>query len=346
MLSAQHIFMRVFGFLGPEQLILFLCTIILAELLRRFYFNRLKKQEGRRPSLAFTFGVYVFLFYLMLVYSQTGITGFIHWGSAGPVIRPDRIYLIPFSSSPDLVPYVLNVLMTIPLGFLLPLLWPSFRSLPKVALTGFFFSLGIEGAQLFLIRASTVDDLWTNTLGAIIGFLGWKLLSKLLPSKQRQRGTASNKVKYEGLAYLIASFIGATVLFHPGLRTWLPSSQPQGIFSESFTDSGTFSKILLGTVTAMDEEGLWLDVTDIDRQADGSEIAVFDGIGHEADWVRIGFLPDSQIELVEVDPQTGAQTANEAVPASAINLGNLINTEVRTTGYGYKAKTIAIIEAR
>lgn len=217
MAAAQQIFYRVFGFLGWRDVVLFLCICFPAEIARRYIYNKKKKKEGFPPSFLHSFGIYVFLFYLMLIYLQTGITGFIHWAGYGPLIRMDRIFLRPFSSSPSPVPYFLNTLMTIPLGFMLPLLWPAFRSLKKVAFFGFCFSFLIEASQLFLIRATAVDDLWTNTLGAIIGYLGWKILCWPLITNKKFPNYGSKLVDYEAVGFLLASYFGAVALFHPAL---------------------------------------------------------------------------------------------------------------------------------
>lgn len=62
---------------------------------------------------------------------------------------------------------IANVIMVMPLGFLLPLLWENYRKLWKTALAGFSLSLCIEILQLFTFRATDVDDLLMNTLGGI-----------------------------------------------------------------------------------------------------------------------------------------------------------------------------------
>jgi glycopeptide antibiotics resistance protein len=62
-----------------------------------------------------------------------------------------------------------NIIIFIPIGLLLPLLWRKF-SARKTILSGFLISLFIEFVQLTLDRSSDIDDLMLNTLGAIIGY--------------------------------------------------------------------------------------------------------------------------------------------------------------------------------
>ena len=70
---------------------------------------------------------------------------------------------------------IANVIMVMPLGFLLPLLWENYRKLWKTALAGFSLSLCIEILQLFTFRATDVDDLLMNTLGGIGGWICYRI---------------------------------------------------------------------------------------------------------------------------------------------------------------------------
>ena len=82
-----------------------------------------------------------------------------------------RLNLVPFVrmwASP--AEAVLNVLLFVPYGFALPLLWKKFRDGRRTAAAGFFLSLFIELAELFSGITDT-DDLILNTLGAWIGYL-------------------------------------------------------------------------------------------------------------------------------------------------------------------------------
>lgn len=72
----------------------------------------------------------------------------------------------------------LNVLLFLPFGVMLPMLWPVFRSGKRTAWAGLAASGIIETAQLFTHRATDVDDLITNTLGAVMGYWLAKLVTK------------------------------------------------------------------------------------------------------------------------------------------------------------------------
>ena len=99
-------------------------------------------------------------------------------------IRFDRnINLVPFAYMfSDYKNSLLNVLLFVPLGFFLPVLWRRFRSFLPTALFGLGFSLSIEVLQLFTFRATDINDLMTNTLGTVLGWCLGRLLLKLFPS--------------------------------------------------------------------------------------------------------------------------------------------------------------------
>lgn len=67
--------------------------------------------------------------------------------------------------------FVLNMLMFVPLGFILPLLSKKLRKPWRVYLSGFAFSLMIEASQLILKKGLfEADDIINNSLGTIIGY--------------------------------------------------------------------------------------------------------------------------------------------------------------------------------
>lgn len=82
--------------------------------------------------------------------------------------------------------YVLNIIMTVPFGILLPLLIPKIN-FKKTVLYTFLFSLSIETTQLLMcliFKANAwffdIDDLITNTLGGVIGYLLYLIFQKIL----------------------------------------------------------------------------------------------------------------------------------------------------------------------
>jgi glycopeptide antibiotics resistance protein len=89
------------------------------------------------------------------------------------------IHWIPFYV--DGASMVLNVVMTIPLGILLPLLWPRTGTVRGVALPALGISTVIELTQLVIgltvysRRTVDVNDLIANTAGAVLGLVMLRL---------------------------------------------------------------------------------------------------------------------------------------------------------------------------
>lgn len=73
-----------------------------------------------------------------------------------------------------------NIVLFLPLGLLLPLLWRGW-TLGKTVLAGAAFSFIIEFTQLFTSRGTDIDDLLLNTLGTLCGYGLYLLLRKALP---------------------------------------------------------------------------------------------------------------------------------------------------------------------
>lgn len=92
------------------------------------------------------------------------------------------VNLIPFldfAKNPS--QYMRNVLLFLPIGLLLPLLYRSFQKLSRCVLYGFFLSLGIELVQLLGFSTTDVNELLMNTLGTVIGYGIFLLLGRLYP---------------------------------------------------------------------------------------------------------------------------------------------------------------------
>lgn len=132
-------------------------------LLNRVYFHSVRK----------SISCFLFSCYLCVVYVLVGLPTVIY-------IRPEiNLNLIPLVGMvDDLKNSFLNVLLFVPLGIMLPILWKQFKSLKSTVLFGFSTSVIIEGLQMLTFRATDINDLITNTAGAYLGFLCAKALQR------------------------------------------------------------------------------------------------------------------------------------------------------------------------
>ncbi len=85
------------------------------------------------------------------------------------------------SSQSFLVNIVGNILMFVPWGFGLALLWKKNRSVWRIAALSLLLTVFIETVQLFIGRHVDVDDLLLNFIGGCLGGLLWWGLKKPFP---------------------------------------------------------------------------------------------------------------------------------------------------------------------
>ena len=122
---------------------------------QKIYFH-----DWKRTIVSMIFG-----FYLTAIFSLVGF----------PTIRFLRIdftlNIIPFIDMvSDYVNAWLNVLLFIPFGFFLPILWSRFQNIKNVVLIGLIATCMIEMSQIFTYRATDINDIITNMMGTIIGY--------------------------------------------------------------------------------------------------------------------------------------------------------------------------------
>lgn len=143
----------------------------------------------------------LFCLYLAAVFSLVGIPNVTYF-------RPEvnlNLNLIPFLGiMEDLKNSVLNILLFVPLGVFLPVLWDQFRNPVRAVSFGLCLSVMIELLQMLTFRATDVNDLITNTLGTMLGYLLAKLLRPKIPAAETR-----NREVYllTALSFLVMFFV-------------------------------------------------------------------------------------------------------------------------------------------
>lgn len=144
-----------------------------------FFLKKRLFPDGRRAVLCGIFGLY-----LAAVYALAGLPTVLY------IRFEPNFNFEPFAYMfSDLDTTVLNVVLFVPLGLALPILWTSFSQLWKTTLFGFLTSAFVEIMQIFTFRATDVNDLMTNTLGTVLGFCLAKLLLRVCPQLPSARET-------------------------------------------------------------------------------------------------------------------------------------------------------------
>lgn len=144
-------------------------------------YRRYKKLQS--CSKGFFVGWQIFALLLSMMFSVTGTGGMdniiYNMRTSGHLIQSLDYNVIPLTNT-DLTGLVLNVILFVPFGIILPVLWRPCSG-KFVVQAGFFLSAAIELSQLFNWRSTDINDLITNTLGACLGYVLYKQLFYRIP---------------------------------------------------------------------------------------------------------------------------------------------------------------------
>lgn len=192
-------------FLGYEALSGFVPFLVIFLIART-----IQTRKGIPVSHRHFFAVLVFSFYVIGVYHVTGVGTIYDGFMYGLELRQDQINWIPFSQDINVTGYLLNIILFIPLGLLAPLIWTKMNKLHNVIGAGFFFTVLIEASQLLNHRATDIDDILLNLLGAAVGFALFKGWDRVTKSRFRIDSSAV----WELPVCIIAVFLGRFFLYH------------------------------------------------------------------------------------------------------------------------------------
>ena len=181
---------------------------VAAWLLRRRKGKYSVPHTGRHSAYLLLFALYV-----MAVLHVTGAGTIYEAIRAKNVTLQNRmqyINLIPFSRDISISGYVLNIVMCVPFGFLVPLIWEDMGRVSRILPAGFLFSLLLEVSQLLNIRGTDVDDLIMNTLGALAGFVVYLAFDKVTDGWLQLKNMDAREVP----SFVVVMYLGRCLLFH------------------------------------------------------------------------------------------------------------------------------------
>lgn len=147
-----------------------------------------KKKHGKRPFVRHLviyalIGVVLSILYATILIDGINITfhpGY-HLLNLIPFIWVKETYEMGAARMVEQL--LMNIVMLIPLGFILPIVFPSLRQWWKTGLCIMVFILCIEVFQYFIGRSADIDDLIMNTLGGLIGYAIMKLCNRCFGRK-------------------------------------------------------------------------------------------------------------------------------------------------------------------
>lgn len=136
-----------------------------------------------------TFIYIVFGFYLVAVLALVGFPDITSLNMNG------KINIVPFVNMvSDFVNACLNVLLFVPFGIFLPMLWDKYRNVKSTMLATLYVTVLIEFSQLFTFRTADINDIITNIIGALVGYFGAKWITKNFT--QYTKSNVNNKDLY------------------------------------------------------------------------------------------------------------------------------------------------------
>lgn len=167
-------------------------------------FYVLYRKKGVEVQRWHWFWELVFAVYIFGVFHFTGAGTIFDAKLYGMEFRAGQINFFPFSDRDlDIVGYGLNVLLFMPLGFLLPVIWPATGKFWHILTGGFLLSMFIEISQLLNNRRTDVDDLILNTFGAILSYGLFYVYSR----KIKQNSESALYGKYDACIYIVIMFL-------------------------------------------------------------------------------------------------------------------------------------------
>lgn len=171
-----------------------------------------RKNKTKSKLFISVISLCLFYYLFMMLYNIVGIpslTEFMRLNSLHESLFNPHIYLVPLGEGVSLG-FILNIFLFIPIGFLIPLISSSFRNFIKLFFFVVIISFAIEFSQLFtLYRATDINDLLTNTVGGMIGYLLYLIVERLDWTKTlKQRNLEKdNSTKYLPIIIVCLAFI-------------------------------------------------------------------------------------------------------------------------------------------
>ena len=179
-------------------------TVIIPFLITFVILKSLYKKKEMKITYRHFLLVLIFAIYLYGVFYFTAAGTIFDAKLYGLNINAEQLNFIPFSDTNiDIIAYLLNIILFIPLGFLLSYIWSNFNNIKYIFISGVSFSLLIEISQLLNNRRTDIDDLLLNTLGTILGYIMFRLFSHITKRIDKPMSI----YKYEVVIYILAIFI-------------------------------------------------------------------------------------------------------------------------------------------
>lgn len=169
-----------------------------------------QRKKGRSFNGYQIAAVLSFFIYVAAVFHFTGAGTIFDGFRYGLEIKAEQLNFIPFSQNIDIVAYLLNILLFIPIGVLVPMICRKIINIIDIVGISFFFTGFVEFSQLLNHRRTDIDDIFLNVLGGVIGCVFYKLLNHVMKSKLHLKSISALEV----VIYIVFIFVGRFVFFN------------------------------------------------------------------------------------------------------------------------------------
>lgn len=155
-----------------------------------FFILKTRKNENIKIDISSWIFQFVLIVYIVGVLNVTGGIDVFKNGiseySMSPNIIPIITTIQDIMENPSgmLEQIIYNIVLFIPLGFLLPKSMSKIKwNIKKIVLSGLFMIFIVEGLEYLTGRYFDIDDFIINSVGVIAGYFMYLFLKKILHSK-------------------------------------------------------------------------------------------------------------------------------------------------------------------
>jgi glycopeptide antibiotics resistance protein len=198
-------------------------SIIIVTILNIFLKSKTKFLVKKINCSHYLVGYILTLYFTITLIDFVGFPFLQEWkrlyNLSGSLFNPN-LNLIPFNDGLD-ISNILNILLFIPCGFLLPVLWKKYHTFSNILFYSLLFSTIIEVGQLFTrCRATDINDLIMNTLGSLLGWSLFKIIKNKFPnfSNKSMINYSNNNnyfIRLEPYFYIIISVFSSFLFYTP-----------------------------------------------------------------------------------------------------------------------------------
>ena len=188
-------------------------AILITGILYAIIYNLLKSKR-EKPSKGIMLAEYVLLGWVVMFIYVTQIMSFGNGLGDGANFIPLQQFVIAIrygsNNAGGVWQFLLNIIMFIPLGFLLPIVFKKHANWKSVFIISLSFTVATELLQLISSRGTDIDDVIANTLGGLCGFALYLIIIGLISLITHKKITIAKYISKLLIGIIIIALISTT----------------------------------------------------------------------------------------------------------------------------------------